>query len=234
MEINTCYISANNTYPQNTPNFIVVHNTDNFAPGANACAHASAQFHGNLTGMSAHYYVDDGDVVYQTANLDRGCWHVGVNYGGKLFGTVNNRNSIGIEMCVQKGYHFEKAFKNTIELIKNLMQLTGIKADCVVQHYDVCLKDCPSQIRRYGVWKQLQTEINIPSVSPFDTGLYRITADSLNIRSGPGTQYDIVGNISDKGTYTIVCIKNHHWGMLASGAGWISLNYARFVSDSNF
>ena len=103
MEINTSYLSDHNTYRTNNPGYIVVHNTDNFSEGADARAHAYAQFHGNLSGTSVHFYTDDKGIAYQTAELQRGCWHVGVNYGGKLFGTVNNRNSIGVEMCVQKG-----------------------------------------------------------------------------------------------------------------------------------
>ena len=48
--------------------------------------------------------MDDKEIIYQAADICRGCWHVGIDYGGELFGIVNNRNSIGIEMCVQKGY----------------------------------------------------------------------------------------------------------------------------------
>lgn len=43
MKINTDFISKNNTYERNTPEYIVVHNTDNFAEGADAHAHALAQ-----------------------------------------------------------------------------------------------------------------------------------------------------------------------------------------------
>ena len=147
MDINKSYISTKNTYPTNNPQYIVVHNTDNFKAGANALAHAKAQYNGNFDGISAHYYVDDGDTAYQAAQHSRGTWNIGKNYGGRLFGTVNNRNSIGVEMCVQKGYNYEKAFQNTAELVRHIMAETGIPADRVLQHYDVCAKNCPSQIR---------------------------------------------------------------------------------------
>lgn len=52
----------------------------------------------------------------------------------------------------------------------------------------------------------------------------KVTADALNIRSGPGTSYSKTGCITDKGVYTIVA-ENGTWGKLKSGAGWISLNY---------
>mgnify|MGYP004506375299 FL=1 len=119
MRIDRSYCSNQNTWPENHPQCIVVHNTDNFAVGADARAHARAQYQGNFQDMSAHYYVDDGDVAYQAAPHSRGCWHVGRNYGSKnLFGRYGNRNSIAVEMCVQKGYDYETAFLHTVELVK--------------------------------------------------------------------------------------------------------------------
>lgn len=158
MKVNKNYVSNNNTYEGNNPQYIVVHNTDNFAAGADADAHARAQYNGNLS-TSVHYYTDDKDTVYQTAPHGRGCWHVGVDYGGRLFGTVNNKNSIGVEMCVQAGYDFDRAFANTVEFVRQLMAETGIPADRVVQHYDVCAKNCPSQIREKGMWEKFKRQI---------------------------------------------------------------------------
>lgn len=229
MEVDTSYISDNNTYPVNHPEYIVIHNTDNFHAGADAKAHASAQYHGNFKGMSAHYYVDDKENIYQAAPIKRGCWHVGVNYGGMLFGTVNNRNSIGVEMCVQEGYDFEKALENTVELVRFLMKKWKIPSAKVIQHYDVCKKNCPSQIREHGAWERFKTEIEIPSGESENRDLYRVKTDVLNIRSGPGTEYEIVGKITDRGSYTITETANATWGKLASGAGWISLNYVQKV-----
>lgn len=158
MKVNREFVSDNNTYGGNNPLYIVVHNTDNFSSGADASAHARAQFNGNLS-TSVHYYTDDKGTVYQAASHDRGCWHVGVDYGGRLFGTVGNRNSIGVEMCVQAGYDFQRAFANMVEFIRMLMAETGIPAERVVQHYDVCAKNCPSQIRARGMWEEFKHRI---------------------------------------------------------------------------
>lgn len=130
MKLNTQYVSNNNTKSGTmTPKYIVIHNTDNFKKGANAFAHAKAQYNGNFADMSCHWYVDDGDTAYQATSHNKGAWHVGKNYGGKLFGTVSNNNTVGIEMCVQMGYNYEKAFQNTVELCKHLMKVLGIDAD---------------------------------------------------------------------------------------------------------
>lgn len=158
MKVNKEYVSNNNTYESNNLQYIVVHNTDNFAVGADANAHARAQYNGNLS-TSVHYYTDDKDTVYQAAPHGRGCWHVGVNYGGRLFGIVNNKNSIGVEMCVQAGYDYNKALENTVEFVRQLMAETGIPADRVLQHYDVCAKNCPSQIRAKGMWEEFKRQI---------------------------------------------------------------------------
>ena len=58
--------------------------------------------------------------------------------------------------------------------------------------------------------------------------MVKITADALNIRSGPGTNYNINGVITDQGIYTIVQ-ESGTWGKLKSGAGWISLKYTKKV-----
>lgn len=164
MNINTSLISNNNSYAGQTPLYIVIHNTDNTAKTADAKAHATAQHNGNFKGYSAHVFVDDKS-AYQALPYNRGAWHVGVNYGGKLFGIVNNRNSIGIEMCMNVGYNYEKALRNTVDVCKQLMKKYNIPAIRVVQHYDVCAKNCPSVIRAKGDWNRFKQLISAETVA---------------------------------------------------------------------
>lgn len=56
----------------------------------------------------------------------------------------------------------------------------------------------------------------------------QVTANVLNIRKGPGTNYAKTGSITDKGKYTIVKEKSG-WGLLKSKAGWISLKYTKKI-----
>lgn len=44
MRVDRSYCSNQNTWSENHPQCIVVHNTDNFAAGADARAHARAQY----------------------------------------------------------------------------------------------------------------------------------------------------------------------------------------------
>lgn len=50
----------------------------------------------------------------------------------------------------------------------------------------------------------------------------KIICDELNIRTGPGTSYKVVGTVKRGQVFTIIETKGN-WGKLKSGAGWISL-----------
>ena len=60
--------------------------------------------------------------------------------------------------------------------------------------------------------------------------LVRVGINDLNIRKGPGTNYNRTGQYTGKGVFTIMEVKSGQgsdsgWGRLKSGAGWISLDY---------
>lgn len=71
-----------------------------------------------------------------------------------------------------------------------------------------------------------------PSAPAFKPYLAQVNSPALNIRKGPGTNYEVTGCIRDRGTYTIVAESSgtgatKGWGKLKSGAGWISLDFLR-------
>lgn len=173
MKINTTYASNNNSYPSNNIKAIVIHNTDNFNNTADALAHAKAQYNGNFQNMSAHLYVDDKS-AYQALPYNRGAWHIGVNYGGNnLFGLYSNNNTIAIEMCVNSGYNYSNALVNTADVCKQLMKQYNIDANHVFQHYDICSKNCPSQIRKRSDWDTFKELIGMKTTESKDK-LYRV------------------------------------------------------------
>ena len=61
----------------------------------------------------------------------------------------------------------------------------------------------------------------------------RVSIPDLNIRKGPGTNYDKVGYYTGVGVFTIVAEADgkgaSRWGKLKSGAGWISLDYGKRI-----
>jgi hypothetical protein len=84
----------------------------------------------------------------------------------------------------------------------------------------------------YG-WANAATVAATGAAAPATFAPYavRVTADTLNIRKGPGTNYGANGSIKDKGVYTITDEATGagaaKWGKLKSGAGWISLDYTK-------
>ncbi len=63
-----------------------------------------------------------------------------------------------------------------------------------------------------------------PSVTTDTSFLVEVIYPCLNIRNGAGTLHKKVGEITDKGTYTIIeTNKAGTWGKLKSGAGWICI-----------
>lgn len=134
-----------NCYPgKNHPDWIVIHETDNYSKGAGAAKHAQAHGAGNLS-TSVHWYVDD-TLAVQTLNYSDGAWAVGVEYGTPLVAGVGNNNSINIEICVNPESNYDTARKNCIELVKQIMEETGIDADHVIRHYDAKRKYCPRKM----------------------------------------------------------------------------------------
>lgn len=76
---------------------------------------------------------------------------------------------------------------------------------------------------------QYLDEVGNASVnSSFKSYLVRITANSLNVRNGAGTQYRVNTTVKKGQVYTIVDEKNG-WGKLKSGAGWIDLSYTKKI-----
>lgn len=130
--------------------WITIHETGNFANGADAAAH------GNYLGSEAaerdlvswHYTVDDNAVVRHLPDREP-AYHAGDGARG-----TGNRESIGIEICVNAGGDFERAKANAAALVRWLMEEHGIPIERVVQHNHWSGKDCPHTIRHTdGAWE---------------------------------------------------------------------------------
>ena len=134
----------------NPDTYITIHETGNFAKGADAAAHAAY-----LRGSSAqaapvswHYTVDDHGIYQHLPDGER-AYHAGDGGSGP-----GNATSIGIEICVDAGGNFEQAKANAAALVRLLMARHGIPLDHVVQHNHWNGKDCPKTIRATaGAWE---------------------------------------------------------------------------------
>lgn len=218
--------------------YIVMHYTGNSKDNAKNNA---KYFSGTSCKASAHFFVDDA-AIYQSVELRDIAWHCG---GSSYYhSTCRNSNAFGIEMCCTAGNYTvsQKTKENAAYLCANLCKRLGITAQdvdtYVLRHYDITHKSCPAQMagssnKEWDAFKKdvksilttgaISKEVAAASKVSY---LVTITADSLNVRKGAGTNYDVVTTVKKGEVYTIV-EENNGWGKLKSGAGWLSLKYTK-------
>ena len=142
-----------------TIKYLVIHDTGNDSKSADTMAHYR-YFNGGNRNASAHYFVDDKQVV-QLVGDSLSAWHVG---DGKGRYGITNANSLGIEMCINSDGNYAKMYYHTVELAKNIMQKFNIPIERVVRHYDASRKSCPNHMRKSGwqAWAQFKRDIQAP------------------------------------------------------------------------
>lgn len=129
---------------------ITIHETGNYAQGADAAAHASwlKSDDAEEKRISYHYTVDDHSIVQHLPDSET-AYHAGDGADGP-----GNTTSIGIEICVNKDGDFERAKANAASLVRLLMAEHGFQLDKVVQHNHWNGKNCPQTIRATpGGWE---------------------------------------------------------------------------------
>ena len=134
----------------------------------------------------------------------------------------NDELKVGDLVSIKVGatYYSGKTIPNWV-LAKN-WYIYSIKGDRVV----INLSEDKSTTIMSAVNAKYLQKVGIKET--FEPYLIRVTADVLNVRSGPGTSYPVKTTIKKGGVYTIVEEKDN-WGKLKSGAGWICLDYTERV-----
>ena len=129
--------------------------------------------------------------------------------GGEYYGVMRSARANGCPLyyIVEHGFHSNKATCNWLLKDENLEKMVKAEVEVIAKHF--------------GLKKKTTTTTTTSTTSKEE--LYQIVTDSLNIRKGAGTDYDIVGTVKKGEVYTIVEKKNN-FGKLKSGAGWISIN----------
>lgn len=149
--------------------YIVIHDTGNPSAGANARAHFN-YFNSANRSSSADIFVDDDECWIVNDYHTYYSWHCGDGQG--KYG-ITNSNSVGIEMCVNSDGNYEKAFRNTVDVARKLMEELNIPFDRVVRHYDASRKNCPASMNK-GDWhkwnefKDLLKESEELTISQYD------------------------------------------------------------------
>lgn len=168
MEIIKDITNTNRTISNNRKiEYIVMHYV-----GAVSTAKNNASYFKNIyRGASAHYFVDDNEIVQVVEDTDI-AWHCGndVYYNG-----ARNSNSLSIEMCC---YRMENGNLNitaatearAIELAKELMKKYNIKIENVVRHYDVTRKNCPApMVESEDRWNEFKKKLQSQSTDTEET-----------------------------------------------------------------
>lgn len=229
--------------------YVVMHYTGNPKDTAKANANYFKKAGRNA---SAHFFVDDLE-IYQSVGLRDTAWHCGAK---KYYhNACRNANSIGIEMCCTAGNYkiSGKTKENAAYLCACICKMLGITAEkvdtYVVRHYDVTHKNCPAQMAEksseWTAFKSMVKEIlggakkktgngtqDTTKIKQTGGYLVRITAGTLNVMKGPGTNYPVITQVHAGETYTIMGEKANgstKWGKLKSGAGYISLVHTKRI-----
>lgn len=193
------------------------YNNDWNRNGLDKCVHA---FLGKLA---------DGSVAtVQTLPYNIAAWGVGKGSKGSF-----NGSAIQLECCeddLKSKTYFKKVYNEAVEFCAKLCETYDIPVKNVISHkeahelgYGSNHGDIDHWLKKFGYTmddfrKAVDKKLN-GSTLPYQV---KVIVDKLNIRKGPGTNYEKVGSINDKGVYTIVEVKGN-WGKLRSGAGWICL-----------
>ncbi|UZQ49950.1 N-acetylmuramoyl-L-alanine amidase [Clostridium kluyveri] len=209
--------------------YIVVHDTANTDRGADAEAHYR-YFNSGDRQSSAHYFVDNKEIVQLVEDYNAS-WHCGD--GGGRYG-ITNHNSIGVEICVNSDCDYDKAVSNAVDLVKFLMKKYNIAIDRVVRHYDASRKICPQSMSADNWQKWWGFKNRFASGAPVQVSDNQgitygtVTAGVLNVRSGAGTNYKIIGQLQ-RGEKVRLDVKVGNWWSIYFGnhGGFVSADYIK-------
>ena len=158
------------------------------------------------------------------------------------------KNTKSLSVTDDDWYLTDATVNNAVELTKYLMVTYSITLDHVIMHHEVTGKWCPQPwckteaaltnwykfLNRVSTGNAVQPEIaQEPTQKPVTISgkaceqyAVKVTANSLNVRSGPGTMYSKV-SVLNKNATCIIQAEENGWGLLANGLGWISLAYTQ-------
>lgn len=141
--------------------YIVIHYTANRGDTAED---NGRYFHNNVTGTSAHFFVDQAGNTVKSVPLNHTAWSVGGRKypgtkGGTFYSKCKNSNSVSIELCdnVTKDPS-EKQIKAVKRCIKYIQKYCK-NAKTIIRHYDVTGKKCPGRMLDNTKWNEFRSKL---------------------------------------------------------------------------
>ncbi|MHC6201962.1 N-acetylmuramoyl-L-alanine amidase [Breznakiellaceae bacterium SP9] len=157
--------------------YIVYHDTENNARGANALMHAryiTSSDNINRRARSWHYTVD-ANTVYQQIPDDEVTWQ-GDSYEAYA-------RSIGIETCIDEGADLFMTWQRSAKLAARLLLSYKVPINDVRQHHDMMAspqKDCPKTLRNAGLWDTALQLLQAEYLVAKELAKFKLSLSSLN------------------------------------------------------
>lgn len=216
---------------------IIAHWTANTKKGADAHANRN-YFNGSAQYASAHYCVDDHEIVQCIPDNEVG-YHVGAKTyrpvgeqmmaGGSL---SPNFFTIGFEMCVNSDGDWKKTYQNSVELAAYLLRKYQLTTDKLYRHHDITGKDCPKMMLTDQSWgqfkKDIQREMADDVLPPQKFGKV-VGTDTLNVRGGAGASFGLLG-VLKKGDSLEIFEEKSGW-LRIGRTRWVSAKYVEITSE---
>ena len=243
---------------------VTIHNTDAIKAASGttmAEQYTRATVNGNMNSVRVHYYVDSV-CAWQNLPLTWQGWHAADGSGNGNTRTIaiecimsgngtaedkaaeDNAARIAAELLKTYGLGIDCLFTHTHWLnVRDGRNGTVDQLNTMKHPYKMCplyilphWQDFKAKVAAYmgeGVSKSEVPEL-AQEFEPVQF-LVKIVDDDLNIRSGAGTEFPVVGKVFKGYVFTIVDTARAKdggtWGRLKSGAGWINIGdgYCRRV-----
>lgn len=139
----------------NQKKWIVIHNVGTKPTKEGSAYNNTVYFKSVNRKASAHYFIDDGDIIWQSVEDNDRSWSVG---DAKSKNGATNNNTINIEVCGNSKFT-DKELKNLKWLVQLLMKKYNIPASCICRHYDITSKKCPAYYVDDARWNELKKYI---------------------------------------------------------------------------
>lgn len=187
--------------------YVVIHTIEGSAAGA------ISWFQNSSSNVSAHYVVSYGGTIYQCVADKDIAWHAGNWY--------YNQHSIGIEHegYAWRNYWTDAEYRASAAIARWICLTYGIPMDRtrIIGHNEVpyATHTDPGPYFNWSYYMSLVRGGSSPPPTTSTLKAVQCTADSLNVRSGPGTGYSIIGGISNGQRYVSI----------ATSSGWHKIYY---------
>ena len=233
-------ISPNKTSPRNhVIDTITIHCYVGQVTAERGCNSSRFTKYNPVSGASCNYVVGfDGSIGLCVDESDRS-WCSS--------NRANDHRAVTIEVASETVHPYrvtDKAYKALVELVADICKRNNINQlrwrgdkslightarQNMTVHRWFAAKACPGDYL-YDLHGRIADDVNKRLGVQDDRGgskfpyKVKITASSLNVRSGPSALHPKTTSVKKGGVYTVVEEKGN-WGRLKSGSGWICLNY---------